>query len=92
VDALAFRDTAGKLWLSLVNLDPAEDKDIVLELSDVRVARAEGQVLTGPHVNSINTFEAPDTVSLHPIRGTVNGDRVSVSLPAKSVAMLALEE
>ncbi len=92
VDALAFRDTAGKLWLSLVNLDPAEDKDVAVEVSDVRVSRAEGQVLTGPNVNSINTFDAPGTVSPVPIRGTVNGGRVSVSLPAKSIAVLALEE
>jgi len=92
VDALAFRDTAGKLWLSLVNLDPSEEKDIVLELSDIRVSRAEGQVLTGPNVNSINSFEAPDTISPRAIRGAVNGARVRVNLPAKSIAVLALED
>src|SRR5690606_29422188 len=92
VDALAFRDTAGKLWLSLVNLDPSEEKDIVLELSDIRALRAEGQVLTGPNVNSINTFETPETISPRAIRGAVNGDRVSVNLPAKSIAVLALED
>ena len=43
------------------------------------------------HVNSINTFAAPDTVVPKPIAGTVRDGRVRVTLPGKSVAMLALE-
>ncbi len=91
VDAVAFRDTAGKLWLSLVNLDPAEAKDVAVTLSGARVSRAQGQVLTGPNVNSINTFDAPRTVLPRAIQGRVSNGRVTVDLPAKSVAVLALE-
>ena len=81
----------GKLWLSLVNLDPAKAKDVAVNLSGVRVSRAAGQVLTGPNVNSVNTFDAPETVSPRAIQGRVSNGRVTVSLPAKSVAVLALD-
>src|SRR5690606_22375659 len=77
VDAVAFRDTGGKLWLSLVNLDPAKAKDVAVDLSGARVSRAEGQVLTGPNVNSVNTFDAPQTVSPRPIQGRVKIGRAS---------------
>jgi alpha-N-arabinofuranosidase len=90
VDAVAMRDTQGKLWLSLVNLDPNEAKEVSIGVSGVSVARAQGEVLTAANVNSINTFDAPDTVSPKPIAGTVRGGKVTVALPAKSVAMLEL--
>jgi alpha-N-arabinofuranosidase len=92
VDAVAFRDVQGGLWLSLVNLDPSLEKEVVVDLSGISVRSADGEVLTGPNVNSINTFEAANTVEPRPIAGTVAGGRVSVALPAKSVAMLSLQD
>ena len=59
--------------------------------SDAAVMGAAGEVLTAPNVNSINTFEAPNTVTPKPISGTVRGGRVTVSLPARSVAVIALD-
>ena len=91
VDAVAMRDTSGRLWLSLVNLDPREAKDVAVEVSGAAVRRAAGEVLTAPNVNSINTFAAPNTVTPKPISGTVRGGRVTVSLPARSVAVIALD-
>jgi alpha-N-arabinofuranosidase len=91
VDAVAMRDKAGRLWLSLVNLDPREAKEVALDVADVVVRRAAGEVLTAPEVNSINTFNAPDTVSPRPLSGTARAGRVSVTLPARSVAVLALD-
>ena len=87
VDAVAMRDTSGRLWLSLVNLDPHEANDVAIEISGPRIRSASGEVLTAPNVNSINTSVSPG-----PISGRVSGGRVSVSLPARSVAMIALEE
>jgi alpha-N-arabinofuranosidase len=91
VDAVAMRDTAGKLWLSLVNLDPHEAREIAVGVPGLRVRSARGEVLTAPAVNSINTFANPDAVVPGPISGTVRDGRVRVTLPGKSVAMLALE-
>jgi alpha-N-arabinofuranosidase len=91
VDAVAMRDTTGKLWLSLVNLDPHEAREIAVDVAGLQVRSARGEVLTASAVNSINTFEAPDTVVPAPIAGTVRNGKVTVELPSKSVVMIALE-
>jgi alpha-N-arabinofuranosidase len=91
VDAVAMRDATGKLWLSLVNLDPRESREIAIDVSGLRVRSARGEVLTAPAVNSINTFADSDAVVPRPLSGTVRGGEVRVVLPGKSVAMLALE-
>ena len=53
---------------------------------------AEGKVLTAPNVNTVNTFDKPDAVAPKPIRGTVRNGTVMVTVPAKSVSMIALGE
>ena len=62
IDAVAMRDTSGKLWLALVNLDPETPKDIAVAAAGLGVRRAAGEVLTAANVNTINTFAAPDAV------------------------------
>jgi alpha-L-arabinofuranosidase len=91
VDALAFRDTAGKLWLSLVNLDPHQTRELAVDVGGQTLRKASGQVLTAPDVNSINTFAQPAVVAPKPFTGTVRGGKVTVALPTKSVVMLLLE-
>src|SRR5690606_20415454 len=91
VDAVAMRDTEGKLWLALVNLDPRAEKTVTVDVSGLSVRSAMGEVLTAPNVNSVNTYDAPDTVAPKPIAGTLRGGSLRVELPAKAVAMLALE-
>jgi alpha-N-arabinofuranosidase len=91
VDAVAFRSKGGTLHVALVNLDPHRTREVEIELDDTGIRQARGEVMTGPNVNSLNTFEAPETVSLRAIAGRVAGSRIAISLPAKSVAVLALE-
>ena len=91
VDAVAFRDTAGVLHAALVNIDPHKPRTVELNLGDLRIGSASGRVLTGPNVNSLNTYDAPETVVPQRIEGQANGNRVTVELPPKSVAVLALQ-
>ncbi|MGB5778145.1 MAG: alpha-L-arabinofuranosidase C-terminal domain-containing protein [Allopontixanthobacter sediminis] len=90
VDAAAFRDKAGGLWLALVNLDPNQSREIAIDVTGLAVTVAKGEVLTGDNVNSLNTFGAPDNVAPAPIAGTVTDGTLRVELPGKSVAVLAL--
>ncbi|MGB3378260.1 MAG: alpha-L-arabinofuranosidase C-terminal domain-containing protein, partial [Allopontixanthobacter sediminis] len=90
VDAAAFRDKAGGLWLALVNLDPNQSREIAIDVTGLAVTVAKGEVLTGDNVNSLNTFGAPDNVAPAPIAGTVTVGTLRVELPGKSVAVLAL--
>jgi alpha-N-arabinofuranosidase len=91
VDAVAAKGADGKLYLALVNLDPNRPATVRVAVPEGHYARAAGQVLTSPNVNSVNTFEAPKTVVPAPIAGTLANGEVSVSLPSKSVAVIALE-
>ncbi|MBO9519358.1 MAG: alpha-N-arabinofuranosidase [Porphyrobacter sp.] len=92
VDAVAVRASDGKLWLSLVNLDPNRQASIEVEVPGVAARGASGTVLTAPQVNSVNTFAAPNTVVPAPISARASGGALTIQLPAKSVAMLAIEE
>ena len=91
IDAVAARATDGKIYLSLVNLDPAAGETVRVTLPEGRFGHASGQVLTAPNVNSVNTFAQPNTVTPKPIAGKVAGGVMTIELPAKSVAMIALD-
>ena len=90
IDAVAARATDGKLYLALVNLDPAHPATARIALPGGNFASAAGQVLTAANVNSINTFDAPNTVVPAPIAGKRENGAATVTLPGKSVAVIAL--
>jgi alpha-N-arabinofuranosidase len=91
VDAVAMRAKDGRLFLSLVNLDAHDAKEVAVDVSGLSVRSAAGEVLTAPNVNSINSFDAPNAVTPKPIAGTVRAGKVTVALPARSVAVIALD-
>jgi alpha-N-arabinofuranosidase len=91
VDAVAARDTAGHLWLTLTNVDPREPTTMVVSIPGVTPRSAAGEVLTAPAVDSHNTFERPNTVRPAPYRGSILGGKLRFDLPAKSIAVLRVE-
>ena len=62
VDAIAAKDTAGKLWLAITNLDPERPIEIEATLAGITAKSAAGETLTAPKVDSVNTFDAPNAV------------------------------
>lgn len=90
VDAIAAKGKGGHLWLAVTNLDPHKTATISATIDGARAGTVTGQVLTAPNVNSVNTFSRPNTVVPAPISGTVSGSRVSLTLPARSVAVVRL--
>jgi alpha-N-arabinofuranosidase len=91
VDAIAARDTAGKLWLSLTNLDPDRAASIEVETSGTRATRANGLTLAARQIDSVNTFEAPGTVVPKPFSAKASGNRLPLKLPPASVTVVELE-
>ena len=88
VDASAARSKDGKLILALVNLDPNRSALVLTNLT----GHARGSILTGPAMDTHNTFDAPETI--HPVAftGTSDGNgKVEFKLPAKSVAVIAFD-
>ena len=91
LDAIAARDSAGKLWLAITNIDPNQPAEIEVSLAGVPAKSAAGETLTAPKVDSVNTFDAPNTVVPKPVSAKVEGGKLSMKLEPKSVTVVAVE-
>ncbi|HVV29020.1 MAG TPA: alpha-L-arabinofuranosidase C-terminal domain-containing protein [Rhizomicrobium sp.] len=87
VDVSAARGKDGKLYLALVNTDPHRSAHVVTNLTGT----ARGRILTGAAMDAHNTFDAPDAIHPAAFSGTKDGGKLAVDLPAKSVAVIAVE-
>jgi alpha-N-arabinofuranosidase len=92
VSASASRDKAGKIHVSFSNANPNAAITVTATLAGVTAKGVTGRLLTAPAITSHNTFAAPDVVKPAQFAGaTLAGDKLTVTLPAKSVVVLALE-
>jgi alpha-N-arabinofuranosidase len=65
---------------------------LTVKLAGFTPKAVAGRVLTAPAIDAHNTFEAPDAVRPAVFSGAaVKGDTLEVTLPAKSVVVLALK-
>jgi alpha-N-arabinofuranosidase len=92
VNASASVDGNGRVHISLVNMDPNQDRTIEVEIRGADVSGVSGRVLTADAINSHNTFEQPNVVRPVAFDGaSLSGNTVTVSLPSKSVVVLELQ-
>jgi alpha-L-arabinofuranosidase len=88
----AARTEGGAIVLALVNLDPHRAASLSTTFSGAAVTKVSGNVLTGPVMDSRNTFEAPTAVEPKTFSGAkLNGGKLEVTLPPKSVTVLTLQ-
>ena len=87
VDVSAARGKDGKLYLALVNTDPNKPAHVVTNLPGM----GKGRILTGPAMDSHNSFASPNAV--HPVAYSGNSEngRASFDLPAHSVAVVTVQ-
>jgi alpha-N-arabinofuranosidase len=91
VQASAVRDTAGNVHVALVNVDPNRPIKVQVAVSGLTANAVTGRILTAAAMDAHNGFEAPDAVTPATFTGaTVAGDRLDVTLPAKSIVVLQL--
>lgn len=91
VNVSASQDASGKTHISLVNLDMHNAVTISTALKDITWKTVKGTVLTSAKITDINTFEQPIKVKLQNFTGAKkDGDKLVVTLPAKSVVTLEL--
>ena len=88
IDAVAARDSVGKLWLALVNVDPNRSAKIAVSLEGASVRSAAGELLTATTVDARNTFEHSRTIMPRPFAGTVSLNQLEFDLPPKSIAVV----
>jgi alpha-N-arabinofuranosidase len=91
VDVIAARDAGGKLWVALTNLDPQRAANFELDVQGLKVSRAKGETLAAPKIDSVNTFEAPNTVAPRPFAATAARGKLPMKLPPASVTVVGLE-
>ena len=92
INVSASRDGAGRIHLTLCNLNPNAPEEVVCELQGARAQKLSGRVLTAPEITAHNTFERPDVVNPAPFTAfkTTRTGFVT-TLPAKSVVALEIE-
>ena len=91
VDAIAGKDAKGKLWLALTNVDPNTAAEIDVNVAGSAAKSASGETLTAAKVDSINTFDAPNTVVPKAISAKAAGGKLTLKLEPKSVTVVSLE-
>jgi len=91
VSVTAARDTSGKLQLGFVNLDPVHEATVTLEFNGLQAKSAAGKTLTARAMDAHNTFATPGAVVPAAIKARRTGARLQVSLPPKSVSVLAVD-
>lgn len=90
VDAIAAKDKAGKLWLAITNVDPNQSAELEVSLAGMNAKSAAGETLTAPKVDSVNTFDAPNTVVPKPISAKAQDGKLTLELAPKSVTVIAV--
>jgi alpha-L-arabinofuranosidase len=90
LDAIAAKDPAGRLLLSVTNIDPARPATINLNIAGSSPRSVSAQTLTADRVDSINTFDSPDTVVPKPLTATLEAGQLRATLPPKSVSVFIL--
>ncbi len=92
VSASASRDKAGKVHLSLVNTEVGRSITVTTKIAGLSAKSVSGEILTGPTIQSKNTFDKPDAVKPAAFSGaTLKGDTLEVVLPAHSVVVLEIQ-
>ena len=90
VNAIAAKDKAGKLWLAITNVDPNQSAELEVSLAGMNAKSAAGETLTAPKVDSVNTFDAPNTVVPKPISAKAQDGKLTLDLAPKSVTVIAV--
>ncbi len=91
VDAIAAKDKAGKVWIAVTNIDAKQPATFSIALGGVKATKASGQTLSAPKIDSVNTFDAPNTVAPKAISAKIANGKLSVTVAPASVTVLGLE-
>ncbi len=91
VDGIAARAKDGRVWLALTNTDANSALDLAAIVEGRKATVAVGEVLTAPAVDSVNTFDQPQSVFSQPVRVEARGGKLVLRLPPKSVTVVRID-
>ncbi|MCC6459801.1 MAG: alpha-N-arabinofuranosidase [Saprospiraceae bacterium] len=91
VSASASRDKAGRVHISLVNIDPNRPQELTVVLRGLQAAGVTGRILQAAKVQDYNSFEQPDRIKPADFKAiTLRAELLTLSLPPASVVVLEL--
>jgi alpha-N-arabinofuranosidase len=90
-DTIAAKDSTGKLWIEITNLDPEKPLELDAAITGISAKSARAETLTAPAVDSVNTFAAPSAVVPKAVSATVKDGRLALTVAPKSVTVISLE-
>lgn len=92
LNASASRDNAGKMHVTLCNLNPNAPVEVSCDLQGAKATKVSGRVLTAPEITAHNTFAKPDVVAPAAFDAFKVADSgFTATLPAKSIVVLEIE-
>jgi len=93
VSASASKDKNGAINITIVNVDPARDTELIIDLRGGEFDNVSGRVLKGESFTAHNTFEKSDAVRPEPVKGAkIRNNMLSLSVPPASVTVLTVVE
>jgi len=91
INTSASRDADGTIHLSICNVDPDRAHTVSCALQGATVKTVCGTILTDDAMNAHNTYDDPTRLTPSEFSGaTLDGDTLTIAMPAKSVVTLAL--
>jgi alpha-N-arabinofuranosidase len=78
--------------VAVVNIDPTREAMVNLRLKSGRLAKVSAETLDAPAMNSINTFERPETVKPRAVAPTVRGGAATLAVKPASVTVFRIAE
>jgi len=92
VSATASRNDQGRTHISVTNIDPNQARRVEIDLKGMNVGAVQSaRILTAETMDTHNTFDRPNRLTPRAFEGAeVKGDKLVVTLPAKSLVTLAL--
>jgi alpha-L-arabinofuranosidase len=92
ISASASKDKAGKIHISICNLNPESPAELECAFEGFQAQKAKGRILTAEVMNAHNTFEKPDAVRPAEFKGVeVKDGKILATIPPKSVVVLEAE-
>ena len=71
---------------------PKHEAVVSCELKGAKVSKVSGRVMASDDINAHNTFDKPQAIKPAVFTGAkLKADKLTVTLPAKSVVLLAVE-
>ena len=86
------RSADGKIHLSVANLYASRGQKVSCDLTNFKIKKASGEILSSANITDCNTFDKPDVVVPKPFTAfKINHNVIELQMPAKSFVVLEIE-